>query len=29
VVDGVADGERVAVDHVLGLETGTPILEEK
>jgi HlyD family secretion protein len=29
VVEGVADGDRVAVDHVLGLETGTPILEEK
>ncbi|MDP9002380.1 MAG: efflux RND transporter periplasmic adaptor subunit [Myxococcota bacterium] len=29
VVAGVAEGERVAVDHVLGLETGTPIVEGK
>jgi HlyD family secretion protein len=29
VVDGIAEGDRVAVDHVLGLETGTPIVEEK
>jgi hypothetical protein len=27
VEDGLADGERVAVDHVLGLETGSPIVE--
>jgi RND family efflux transporter MFP subunit len=29
ITDGLHDGERVAVDHVLGLETGTPILEVK
>jgi hypothetical protein len=29
VVAGIAEGERVAVDHVLGLETGSPIVEEK
>jgi RND family efflux transporter MFP subunit len=29
VVTGIAEGERVAVDHVLGLETGSPIVEEK
>jgi RND family efflux transporter MFP subunit len=29
VVDGLRDGERVAVDHVLGLDTGTPIVELK
>jgi RND family efflux transporter MFP subunit len=26
VIDGVAEGERVAIDHVLGLETGSPII---
>jgi RND family efflux transporter MFP subunit len=29
LIGGVAEGERVAVDHVLGLETGSPIVEEK
>jgi RND family efflux transporter MFP subunit len=29
VVTGVAEGERVAVDHVMGLETGSPIVEER
>ncbi|MEO8876180.1 MAG: efflux RND transporter periplasmic adaptor subunit, partial [Polyangiaceae bacterium] len=29
VVDGLADGDRVAIDHVLGLETGTAIVEAK
>jgi hypothetical protein len=29
VVEGVAAGERVAVDHVLGLEDDTPIAEAK
>ena len=29
VVEGVAEGERVATDHVLGLETGAPIVEAK
>jgi RND family efflux transporter MFP subunit len=29
IVEGVAEGERVAVDHVLGLETGAPIVEAK
>src|SRR5262249_28057183 len=29
VVEGIKPGERVAVDHVLGLETGTPIREAK
>jgi RND family efflux transporter MFP subunit len=29
IVEGLADGERVAVDHVLGLETGAPIVEAK
>jgi len=27
IVDGLAAGDRVAVDHVLGLETGSPIVE--
>jgi RND family efflux transporter MFP subunit len=29
VTGGVKDGERVAIDHVLGLETGTPLAEVK
>jgi membrane fusion protein (multidrug efflux system) len=29
IVSGVAPGERVAIDHVLGLETGTPLREGK
>jgi hypothetical protein len=29
ILDGVAPGERVAIDHVLGLETGAPIREGK
>jgi RND family efflux transporter MFP subunit len=26
IADGLAEGERVSIDHVLGLETGTPIV---
>jgi RND family efflux transporter MFP subunit len=29
VVEGLAEGERIAVEHVLGLETGAPIVEAK
>ncbi|MDP9036295.1 MAG: hypothetical protein M3O50_15950, partial [Myxococcota bacterium] len=29
VSEGLAEGERVAIDHVLGLSTGTPIVEDK
>ncbi len=29
IAEGLADGERVAVDHVLGLETDSPIVEAK
>ncbi len=29
IAEGLADGERVAVDHVLGLETDSPIVEVK
>ena len=29
VLEGVTEGERVAVDHVLGLETGAPLVEAK
>ncbi len=29
IVSGLAEGERVAIDHVLGLETGAPISEAK
>jgi RND family efflux transporter MFP subunit len=29
ITDGLAAGEKVAVDHVLGLETGSPIVEAK
>jgi hypothetical protein len=28
VIGGLGDGERVAVDHVLGLQTGSPIEEQ-
>lgn len=29
ILEGLADGDRVAIDHVLGLETGAPIVEAK
>jgi RND family efflux transporter MFP subunit len=29
VIEGLHEGDRVAVDHVLGLETGTPLVEGK
>jgi RND family efflux transporter MFP subunit len=29
IVEGLAEGERIAVEHVLGLETGAPIVEAK
>jgi RND family efflux transporter MFP subunit len=29
IIDGILEGERVAVDHVLGLQTGSPIVEER
>jgi multidrug efflux pump subunit AcrA (membrane-fusion protein) len=29
IAGGLAEGERVAVDHVLGLQTGSPIIEAK
>jgi len=29
IVEGLTEGEHVAVDHALGLETGAPIVEAK